>query len=542
MNPVTQALIDGKNQLTENMRSRAPEEEDPVKDLMIPGISAHNPPGELSTFCNIIENHFEWREGCEMFRIIGALGAAQVLAGRNITSPTGSKCMFQMMLLATSGAGKSAPIEFISQVAVSMGIHSRFLGSTVTSTKQLQMAVVEGDGSLIYVADDCASHVKNWDNERSPLDGISSMFRTLSSSSVPWVAPSPIRRQFDEDLASAASSKAIEAKARAEGWIIPRIDGTKEIDYMRFEKMNQDIAKRYAKAKRDSMLAGSPIDRMKFIPIITMVLHEAKGIISSWQDNGSMGRTFFVCDPRDSGDFKDIDNDPWHPRSFVNEWKARVPAGLYPSHWGVGAKDKYDELRRRIDSLRHEPGITGSVSARYGQLVGDMATLCAFCDMSSRTAKDFTVNVNHLEWAYQAALESLLAMRNYAEGEPDDNGLEVNEWQNILSKVRKSVEGNAKFKQFKTVATLKDRLCRDKIKNIIDAYASSGANMTPEKFTYLVIECIGQYRYAPIALDEENPRKVVFLDNGRWNDIQMNTEIRNILTSALRRMRFMPKK
>ena len=179
------------------------EEEDPIKSLMLPGVSAHNPPGSLGEFCDIIGKHCQRRQGMEMARIFGALAAAQVIAGRNVLSPTRSKVMFQLMLLAPSGIGKSSMLEFAGNVASALGLHDRFKKSTVTSLKQLQMAIIEAGGAMVYLVDDQHSHVMNWDNDRSPLEGVSNFFRSESSSALPWHAPAPIRREFGEALALA---------------------------------------------------------------------------------------------------------------------------------------------------------------------------------------------------------------------------------------------------------------------------------------------------------------------------------------------------
>lgn len=516
------------------------EESDPLKAMMLPGVSLHNPPGALSDFCRIIEKHFERREGTESYRIIGALGVAQLIAGRNIVTPTDSKIMFQMMLVAPSGSGKTACVQFIGKSAFALGLDLRYRSSMVTSQKQLQMAVIEAGGSLVYSVDDNDTHVLNWDNERSPLEGISNLIRSESSSTIPWVASSPIRMAFDEVLASASSQKMLEAKSKSEGWLLPRIDGTKEIDFLALGKMKQDVAKRYAKAKKDSDMAQNPIDRFKIVPIISLTPDKGKKIISTWKENGSMGRTFFIANDGDSGDKKDDPTD-WKTSSFVNHWKPRIPGSLVKGKWGHGAAERYRQLDRKIDSLRNDGGITGTVSARYGQMILDIATLCAFVDPAARSGNDFFVNVNHIEWGYQASLESLIAMRDYYEGEPEENGLESDEWAAIIAKIRRCVEGNTKFIKFRTVAVMKDRVCRDRVKSIISACTSSGMDMSPDKFIYRVLECISQYRQAPIDIDPENPKKVLINEGGDWSGIPMNQEMRNILSTAMRKLRFVKK-
>lgn len=516
------------------------DENDPIKALMLPGLSAHNPPGALSDFCQIIEKHFERRYGSENYRIIGALGVAQVLAGRNVMTPTDSKAMFQMMLVAPSGSGKTACMQFVAKAAFCLGLESRFRGSMVTSLKQLQMATVEAGGALIYSVDDNDTHVLNWDNERSPLEGIANFIRSESSTTTPWLASAPIRMAFDEVLAAASNVKLLEGKAKVEGWILPRVDSTKEIDFIALARMNQDVAKRYAKAKKDADMAEKPIERIKVVPIISLTPDKGKRIISNWKDNGSMGRTFFISN---SGDIEEKKDEPaeWKPAPFVNQWKPRIPHGLVKGKWGEGARERYRELDRAIDSLRNDGGITGTVSARYGQLIIDMATLCAFVDPVARNGNDFYVNVNHIEWAYQACLESLLAMRDYSEGDAEENGLEADEWKSIVSKIKNCVEGNAKFRASHSVAVMRDRVCRDRVKTIISACSSAGMHINAEIFLYRVLECIGACRYAPVDIDPENTKKVRIIEGGRWDDIPMTSEVRTILATAMTRIKWMRK-
>lgn len=522
-------------------KSKSPvEEEDPIKSLMLTGVSAHNPPGSLGEFCDIIGKHFQRRPGTELYRIIGALAAAQVIAGRNILTPQNSKIMFQLMLVAPSGSGKTSMIEFAAHAARELGLEERFRGSTVTSLKQLQMAIIEAGGMIVYMVDDQDGHVLNWDNERSPLDGVSSFFRSESSSSLPWSATSPIKKEFAEIMAQAGSAKMLESIARIEGWILPRIGEKNDIDYKALARMNQDAAKRFAKAKADSDLAQKPIERMKFIPVISMTPDKAKRIVENWKSSGTMGRTFFVCH-KDELQGKDRDIPKWDSRSFVNFWKPRMPTSAMTGQWGEGSKERFYDLDDLLDSLRNEGGITGQVATRYGQLMLDMATLCAFLDTSSRTVSDFTIETRHLEWAYQACLESLLSLRDYHEGEPAENGLEVSEWQAILGKVRSCVEGNVKFREQQYVSILSNRICRDRVKDIIDACNSSGMTLNASTFTHKILECVGQYRYAPVERDPNDHKKVRVNPEGNWNDIPMNQEIRNIMTTAMRKMRFMKK-
>lgn len=515
-------------------------ESDPIKALMIPGLSVHTPPGALADFCSIIDKHFERREGSESYRIIGALGAAQLIAGRNVVTPTDSKIMFQMMLVAPSGSGKTACLQFIGKAAFALGLDDRYRSSTVTSLKQLQMAAIEAGGSLIYAVDDNDTHVLNWDNERSPLEGISNLIRSESSSTIPWTASSPIRTAFDEVLASASADKLIEGKSKSEGWLVPRVDGGRAIDFVAFAKMNQDVAKRYAKAKKDADMAQKPIERFKIVPIISLTPDKGKKIIANWKDNGSMGRTFFISN---SGDIKEKKQDPtdWKTMPFANQWKPRIPHGMVKGKWGEGAREKYIELDRKIDSLRNDGGITGTVSARYGQLIIDLATLCAFVDPVARSGNDFYVNVNHIEWAYQACLESLIAMRDYSEGEPEENGLEADEWKAIIRKIKNCVEGNSKFIASQSVSVMRNKVCRDRVNTIISACSSSGMHMNAEIFLHRVLECIGSCRYAPVDLDPENMRKVRIIEGGKWDDIPMTAEVRNILATAMTRIKWMRK-
>lgn len=520
-----------------SVKPRQPESNDPIKALMLPGVSAHNPPGALSEFCEIIGKHFEYREDCEMYRIVGALCAAQVIAGRNVLTPTRSKAMLQLMLVATSGSGKSSSLGFVSAVAKALGVGDRYRDSVVTSLKQLQMAIVEADGALVYVADDNPTHVLNWDNERSPLDGVSSFFRANSSSSEAWRAPSPIRQAFDEILATASSQKMLEAKARAEGWLLPRVDGTKEINFKEFARMKQDVAVRFAEAKRHADMAEKPIERIKMTPVIMLTPESGVKIMRNWIDNGTMGRTFFVYKDGEKGKARPIP-EKWNPTSFVNQWRPRMPSVPMTGKWGPGAQDRFAELSEIMDSMRNDGGIVGNVSSRYSQMMIDLATLCAFIDPVARSVSDFQVNVDHIEWAYQACLESIVAMRDYAEGDPGETGLEADEWVSLVGKIRACAE-SSKFQANPTIAVMVDRVCRTaRVKTIISACVSARLDVTKEKFIYILIECISQYRHAPIEIDPENPSRLRMVAGGSWDDVPMNNTVRDMLSKALAKMKF----
>lgn len=518
-------------------QAEASPDHDPIKSLMLDGVSTHRPPGALMDFCEIIEKHYERRSGCEPYRIIGALGAAQAIVGRNLLTPTSSKIMFQMMLVARSGSGKTAALDFITAASRALGVPERVKSDLASSLKQIQCAIIEADGSLVYLVDDNEAHVLAWDSERSHLEGTSGFIRANSSTVNPWKATTPIRNDFANDLAN-IDNKKIEAAAKSEGWLIPRIDGTREIDFVKFSKQNQPIAKDYARAKRNYETACKPIERLKLIPVISLTPDAAHKILKRWKDNGSMGRTFFIL--KDDLLEETKDNPPeWKSRSFENEWKPRIPRGVIVAKWGDGAESRFKELSYAMDSLRNEDGITGPVSARYSQLIIDMATLCAFFDGAARRGSDVFVCNNHLEWAYQACLESMISMRNYHEGADESSNLESDLWAMIVAKVKNCVESNKRFEQFGTVAIIKDRLCRDKVKKIIDICVSEGMHMSADIFTYRVLECISGNKYAPVEIDENNTKKVTVTSGGRWSDVKMNNEIRAILSKASRRLQFM---
>lgn len=531
-------------QFSENLAQKpvaVAENTDPVKAMMLPGVSAHNPPGALADFCEIIGNHFERRYGCEMYRIIGALSVAQVIAGRNVVTPTKSKAMFQMMLVAPSGSGKTACMDFVASAAYHLGASKHFLGSTVTSLKQLQMSMIEAGGSLLYLVDDNEGHVLNWDNERSPLDGVSSFIRAQSSTQQSWSATSTIRAAFDEVLTSASSMKVIEAKARVEGWHVPRVGDSKDIDFNAFEKMNQPIAKRFAEAKRNADLANSDIERFKLVPVISLTPDKGQRIINNWRENGSMGRTLFVYRDGEIAEKKDIPEE-WKYAPFVNMWKPRMPNKLMTGEWGEGCEELFKELDRKLDSLRNSGGIVGVVSARYGQMMLDIATLCAFVDPEARSQNSFVIGEVHLKWAFQTCLESLVAMRDYHEGEPDDTGLEYDEWLYLVSQVKQCVEG-VKFQETPTIAVISDRVCRNKrVELLISAAISARIEMTKKKLILNIIECMSQWRHAPIELDPNASNRVRLVEGGSWEDIPMDNTIRDLLTKALGKKKFIKTK
>ena len=135
-------------------------------------------------------------------------------------------------------------------------------------------------------------------------------------------------------------------------------------------------------------------------------------------------------------------------------------------------------------------------------------------------------------------MNSMYDLRDYLEGEAEFDGLENTEWDNIVMKVKKCIESKA-FAEKPYISVVKNKLCRDRISKIISAADSNSIQVTPDKFTYEVIIAISENRHSPIELDPENPSNIRLSGGGSWSGLRMNASVRNILSSAMKRMRFM---
>ncbi len=516
-----------------------PDNTDPIAHIDIPDARQRikEPPGELATMCNIIAEHFEKRKDGHMFRLAGAIGVAQVIIGNKLKTPTGSKMMFQVITVAKSGSGKSAPMEFVGEAAIALGVPERYRSSTVTSTKQLMMHTIEAGGAMVYNIDDNKNHLVSWDNDRSPMGETSGFIRSQSSTSIPWEVTAPIQRDISAALSDAMNLKLITARSKAEGWLVPRTgDGDEsQVDYVRLAQMPHSTGINLGKAMRTAELASKPIDDFKIVPMVSLTPDMAQSIVTNWRANGSMGRSLFLYYAGDVPDFKDDFPKPWNPSKFVNMWKPRIPGITEKAVWASGAEAVHKSLSRRMDSIRNEEGIVGIIATRYSQLMTDLATMCAFFDVSARKGKSIEVGVSHLEWAYITCIDSMKAMREYMEGEEETDGLAQTEWGNIVARVRRIVESEV-FITRPSLSTIKNRLVRDGVKKLVSASDSNNMPMTPEKFTHAIVSAIIENKFSPLAMDDLMSTKIIVVPDGSWDNLRMSAEVRNILEYALKKI------
>lgn len=498
------------------------------------------PPGSLGEFMCEIENHFENREEGEVYRLPGAIALAQVMAGRYIIGPSAkNKCATGTFIVGRSGAGKGAPSDFVKAYSENLGITPRVSKSTVTSLRQIKERLIEADGFLLYIADDCPEHLQAWSDTRSPLGETASWFRTSISGD--WFPESPVVTLFQEKLASAQNPKLILSAAQAQGWMIPRIgESDGPIDYRRLAKMNHDIGRRLNHAMQcyDLCVNEKGIQNVRFIPFITVTPEQGIATVRRWEKDGGMGRSLFIKGHEHMPELKNTP-DMEINKTIINEWKPRIPGGFFNVEYANDGVSKYYEmLRRRIDKSSNIPGVIGSVGPRSAQMVIELATLCAFADLSSRNGMTPKINECHIEWAYATVMNSMYDLRDYLEGEAEFDGLENTEWDNIVMKVKKCIESKA-FAEKPYISVVKNKLCRDRISKIISAADSNSIQVTPDKFTYEVIIAISENRHSPIELDPENPSNIRLSGGGSWSGLRMNASVRNILSSAMKRMRFM---
>lgn len=138
------------------------------------------------------------------------------MAGRYLIGPTGSICNTGIFLVARSGAGKGAPVSFVRAYSNALGIGSRVCASKSTSTKQMQLDLIAGGGSLLYVVNDDKQHLEDWNNPRNAyLGGTMAWYRGLTDGGV-WVPNRPIIKELLENLTWEQNPKRIMAAASAE--------------------------------------------------------------------------------------------------------------------------------------------------------------------------------------------------------------------------------------------------------------------------------------------------------------------------------------
>lgn len=495
------------------------------------------PPGALAEFMLNVANNFETREDSERMRIAAALGLAQLIMGRNVLGPTKSKCSFSIFMIAASGGGKGSMINFICAAAKKLGLSERLSISQLTSTKQIKTKLISSGGSLLYIADDCPTHLASWSDPRSPLGETSSWFRSCAT--MDWEPESTIKRDLADELAKHQNPKTICAIASAQGWSVPRVSGTEGvIDYKKLANMPHDCGVNLKNAMEAYELACKGVENIKFIPFITATKEQGISTVSKWKADGGMGRSLFIlAQEKDIGEKSKKRPNGEVSKSIINEWKPRIPTSVI----NVKFKDKeveqyYDILDRRIDSSRNLEGISGHMGARYGQMIIDLATVCAFFDIKARDGQAVFIDVNHLEWAFSVAITSMKEAREFLEGEEESDGLEQTEWEKLVAKVQKWTNSKTFDKPY--ISTLKNNICRDRVKKIVAASASNNMPMTDDKFTVSLVLAIAENKNSPINLDEENPSKIVLSKSGSWSELKMNPEMRNILGAALKKLRF----
>lgn len=509
-----------------------------------------NPPGSLGEFIEEIEKNFERRHEGERYRLVGALGLAQIMAGRFIIGPTGSKCSTGIFLVARSGAGKQAPVNFIKQYADALMISDRLCTTTATSLKQIQTSMIEGDGSLLYVVNDDKQHIDAWNDPRSAyLGGTAPWYRGLSDEGG-WVPTRTIIRDIEEQLAKAMNPKTIVSVAMAEGWIVPRVGGAQDgmIDYKKLSQMDHSIGRNLKKVMSEHELCtrDGGIENARFIPLITVTPVQGLDAVRSWQKDGGMGRTLFILGHGDDEDMPVLKKD--QPtgsvnRKIVNEWKHRILRSITRVEFeSEKVNDKRYELVCHLEKcLGNVEGVIGDVVPRAGQMIVDLASICAFTDLSSRNGMTPVLKEEHLEWAYMTVINHLRSLRDYVEGDVAFSGLEEDEWENIIAKMKKIMEGK-KFIAKPYTSVLKSALCRGRIETIIKAANSNHLQVTPERFISEILVSITENRHSPIDIEASaisGGSRIVFRDEGSWNGLRMNASVRNIISSAVKRMKFM---
>ena len=174
-------------------------------------------------------------------------------------------------------------------------------------------------------------------------------------------------------------------------------------------------------------------------------------------------------------------------------------------------------------------------------MIVDLASICAFADLSSRNGMTPVLRDQHLEWAYMTVINHLRSLRDYIEGDVAFSGLEEDEWENIIAKMRKVMAGK-KFINKPYTSVLKSGLCRGRIETIIKAANSNHLQVTPDRFISEVLVSITENRHSPIDIEVSainGGSKIIFRDEGSWSGLRMNASVRNMLSAAVNRMKFM---
>lgn len=522
--------------------------------LVIPELAEayREPPGAFVDFMAEIRDNFERRYDGDVYRIVGAIGLAQAIVGPHIKGPTGSKCAFGTFVASATGSGKGAPNDFVRAYAEKLGISMRVSESIMSSTKQIQMRLIEAGGSLLYIADDCPKHLKSWSSPSGNLSDMDEFFRSSSTGS--YSPTTTIRIAFSELLEKRMNPKSIVAASRREGWNIPRIrvgyspDENGEtpegpIDYAALAKMPHRTGIEIRRLLVvDELLKQESIKNARFIPLISITPDSAPEIIRSWTNNGGMGRMLFISGHDELPALRmDVESVGQVNMRIIHEWQSRIP----DKDFTVGfrsdeAKARCDFLRLRIDDMRNEPGITGVVATRYGQLMIDLATLCAWFDFSARNGDTAAVDIRHLDWAFSMVVKSMRSLRDFMEGEADFDGLEQTEWNSILGRVRKIIESPS-FKGY--ISALANKLCRDRVEMIIRAAESVGMKIDARSFSTEVMRAIAQSERSPVRLHENGRSIVIDVDKkGSWDGIKMTQPVIKILSNYVNKTKFTRRK
>lgn len=505
-------------------------------------------PGALGEFMDEIAKNFERRNDGERYRLTGALGLTQAMAGRYLIGPTGSICNTGIFLVARSGAGKGAPVSFVRAYSNALGIGSRVCASKSTSTKQMQLDLIAGGGSLLYVVNDDKQHLEDWNNPRNAyLGGTMAWYRGLTDGGV-WVPNRPIIKELLENLTWEQNPKRIMAAASAEGWIVPLTggdDGKGVIDYKRLAMMDHSVGRALKSAMNEYEIATKDggIENAKFVPLITVTPEQGIDAARSWQKDGGMGRVLFQLGHlagEEMPEMKDVEVSGTLSRKIINEWKGRILTAKTHAVWADDdVKKLHRSLSMKLESeLGDRDGVVGDVIPRMGLMILDLATLAAYADLSSRRGMTPAVTMEHVEWGYIVVLEHLAGLQRFLEGEQEFDGLENTEWENIVEKIKRICESQA-FIKTPYLSVIKNKLCRDRIKKIINSADSNNITLTPDKFVYEVLLAIEENKHSPLMLDRDNPRAIKMCSDGSWDGLRMNSTVRNYLSAAVKRMRFM---
>lgn len=507
--------------------------------------SFDSPPGALGEFCRVIENSFEFNEGGEKFRIVGAINAAQLIMGNNIVSPTLTKVMFNTLVAAPSGTGKGAPMMFVSAIAQALGLQHRYVSSARSSTKQIQISMVKAFGSLVYNVDDNPNHVAAWADPRSQFAEYDGFVRGQATESSPWEITNQILAELREETMKILSEKFITGDSTEKGWVVPRLgydgEGKAPIDFDAVAKMPNETGRRVKAALELSRyIMDGRVERAKVVNAITMTPENLARFIPAWAENGTAGRTFFVyCE---SGSARPLFNIPNReiPRSLIREWSPRIPSKPVTAEFAdsEGPQMSFD-IRTAFYDIKESSndGTIANVAARCAELAINLATLAAFMDTAARDGVDkIKVGKAHLSWGFLAAKESLKSYREYLSSGEESDGTAHTEFEKIVIAVRKIVEAKS-FNGY--VSTITTRLKTKKnIMTLVNAMSKPGETVKPEHAIGLVVEAIANSPRSPFMIDGMNPNKLHIMDGGDWEDIYLEGRLFGLMERATAKLRY----